>query len=596
MTLGNDAREEPAEVLVAGAGPVGLTMAHELARWGVRVRLVDAREGPATTSRAIATHPRTLEVYDQMGIVEDILPRGRRITSFTMYQRGRRLTRLEADYAETPTRFPFTIAIDQVTTEETLRAAAARRGVAVEWGVRLDGFEQHAGGVRAKLVRPDGTVEHAETPWLVGCDGGHSTVRKLLGLPLLGESSETWLIADAQVETDLPRDSIYWVRCPGVTMMTVPMIEPGRWRLLDTAAVEHDPDPAAVARRFGSLITAGVGSAFHVAEPSWISVFTFQQRMAPRMREGRCLVAGDAAHVHSPASGQGMNTGVQEAFNLAWKLAMVVHGQAGEELLDSYGEERVPVGRTLLASTKRATRLIQLRNPVLAGLLPVVFAVLRAVPRLRVRMQRAILGGVSGLGLHYASGSLTTPSGDAASGPGPRGPSGGAASGPGQGERVAQADAARAADPAWRAVLAELRDPRWTLLTYTGGPRDAFGAVAAEADARYGAWLSVRTMSPRPGSGLPNPLPPGPGVPGLLAPVEGHWLLIRPDGYLAARGEALTADALAVALARLPLTPNALGTTPTQAPDALGVMPAGAPLTPRVRGGRESESPSAGAR
>ncbi|WP_248958970.1 FAD-dependent oxidoreductase [Sphaerisporangium perillae] len=541
MTLGDDAREEPAEVLVAGAGPVGLTMAYELARRGVRVRLIDAREGPATTSRAIATHPRTLEVYDQMGIVEDVLPRGRRITSFTMYQRGRRLTRLEADYANTPTRFPFTIAIDQVTTEETLRAAAARLGVAVEWGVRLDGFDRHDAGVRVRLTHSRGEAEQAEVPWLVGCDGGHSTVRKILGLPLLGESSETWLIADAQVETGLPRDSIYWVRCPGVTMMMVPMIEPGRWRLLDTAAVEHDPRPASVAERFNALIAPGVGCPFQVAEPSWISVFTFQQRMTPRMRVGRCLVAGDAAHVHSPASGQGMNTGIQEAYNLSWKLAMVVRGQAREELLDSYGEERVPVGRTLLASTKKATRIIQLKNPVLAGLLPVVFAVMRAVPPLRVRMQRAILGGVSGLGLHYGAGSLTTPAKGSAAGPRP-------------GERVTQADAAEAAEPAWKEMLAELRDPRWTLLAYVDDPGGAAAATAVWADERHGAWLSVRTVSARLSPGLPNPLPAAEGVPGLLAPREGRWLLIRPDGYLAADGEALTRDALAAALERVPLT------------------------------------------
>ena len=170
------------DVLVAGAGPVGLTVAYELARRGVRVRLVDAAPGPATTSRAVATHPRTLEVYDQMGVVDEMIARAVRITAFTLYADGRRLARLDADYTEIPTRYPYTLAMDQVLTEEVLREALAARGVAVEWGMRLSSFQQDADGVTARLEGAAGS-EETRVGWLVGCDGGHSTVRKLLDLP-----------------------------------------------------------------------------------------------------------------------------------------------------------------------------------------------------------------------------------------------------------------------------------------------------------------------------------------------------------------------------------------------------------------------------
>ncbi|MFI6346445.1 FAD-dependent monooxygenase [Streptomyces sp. NPDC050560] len=532
--------EGPPPMLVAGAGPVGLTLAHELARHGVRVRIVDARRAPVTTSRAIATHPRTLETYAQMGIVDEVLPLGQRVSAFTLFQNGKRLTRLEADYGRTPTRYPFTLTITQVRTESVLRAALARRGVEVEWDTRLDAFEHDAHGVRARLAGPGGT-EEVDVPWLVGCDGGHSVVRKRLGLRLLGEQSETWMLADARVDTELPRHSIYWVRTGGTTLMMVPLSEPGRWRLLDTSRPPHDEDPGRVAGRMAAMLSSGTGGTVRVGRPDWVSVFTFQQRMVERMRVGRCLVAGDAAHVHSPASGQGMNTGIQEAYNVAWKLAAVVHGRAPEELLDSYGEERVPVGRSLLDSTKTATRLIQLRNPVLQRALPVFFALVRTVPALRRHMQHKILGTMSGLEVNYAASSLSLPEDGA---PAPR-----------PGDRVSRITAESAGSPGPAALLTELAGTRWTLLWFRGAEEGA--KELANIQARQGSWLSVRTVVPEdvpdvPSSDAEAVLDDG-SLRRALGAEADSWLLVRPDGYLSARGVGLTEDGFAGLLARLPL-------------------------------------------
>ncbi|MER7200568.1 oxygenase [Streptomyces sp. CB01635] len=560
-------------VLVVGAGPVGLTAAHELARRGLRVRLVDAASGPSRTSRAVAVHPRTLETFDQMGTVDGILRHGRRNRAFTMYAGGRRLVRLDADYTSMPTRHPYSVIIEQTRTEAVLREAVARLGVEVEWGVRLAGFEQDGTGVRARLTRADGTGETGQTeqteqrgergetgeteeictvPWLVGCDGGHSTVRKALGLPLLGESRDTWMLADAPVSTDLPPDSIYWVHTGGQALMMVPYAREGHWRLLDTAP--DRPDATGAAERFTAKLSRGLGSAVRVGDPEWTSVFTFQQRMVPRMHEGRVFVAGDAAHVHSPASGQGMNTGVQEAYNLAWKLAMVHRGYAERPLLDTYGEERVPVGKALLGSTRTATSLVQFKNALAAVALPVVFSVVRNLPPLRRAIQRKVLGGMSGLRLGYARSSLTT-----GGGPEPvpivtpvaspvmvprRGHV------PAPGERVS--GAATVSD----ALVRELRDVRWTLLVAPGG-HDADGVpvrAARDAAGQHGAWLSVRSVG---GSGAgPRPLPdPDGALCAALGLAAGSWALVRPDGYLAARGDFLTAGALAEALA--PVRPRA---------------------------------------
>ncbi|MFJ8957560.1 FAD-dependent oxidoreductase [Streptomyces sp. NPDC102381] len=505
------------QVLVVGAGPVGLTLAHELLRRGVRVRVVDAAEAPATTSRAIATHPRTLETYDQMGVVDEMLARGQRIQAFTLHHDGRRLARLDADYTQMPTRYPFTLCIDQVRTEEVLHAALCAFGVAVEWGVRCEDFEQDADGVDVTLGTPDGGRESVRVGWLAGCDGGHSTVRKKLAMPLLGKSSDTWLIADADIEVDLPRNSIHWVRSGGVTLMMVPMSTPGRWRLLDT--VSQDGRPAAVAERFSRELSRGLGRPVKVAEPVWVSVFTFQQRMIESMRSGRVLLAGDAAHVHSPASGQGMNTGVQEAFNLGWKLAMVLHGQADARLLDSYSRERVPIGRALLQSTKGATFLVQLKNALAGVALPVVFSVVRAVPALRVRIQRKVLGGVSGLRVGYPDSPLT--GADTASG-----------AGPGPGVRVASVRLAADGDPQ-RTLVDQLRRPVWTLFT-SGAPGERIGALAESA----GDWLETRALH-----GADTALAEALGL------TLGGWSLVRPDGYVSARGTGTDPAPLAASLA-----------------------------------------------
>ncbi|MGW0737600.1 FAD-dependent oxidoreductase [Streptomyces sp. NPDC002851] len=607
-------RRQPA-VLVVGAGPVGLTAAHELARRGVPVRLVDAAEGPARTSRAVAVHPRTLETLDQMGTVGPVLRHGRHNRAFTMFAGGRRRVRLEADYASMPTRFPYTVIIEQASTEAVLRAAVARLGVEVEWGVRLTGLDQDATGVRAALRHADGTEERYAVPWLIGCDGGHSTVRKQLGLPLLGESRETWMLADAPVRTELPPDSIYWVHTGGHALMMVPYARDGHWRLLDTApacgaagsraagaarvgaaapprwagdrsgdpgpgpgpglgpgsdsgleAAPGEPDPTGAAGQFAAKLSTGLGHEVRVGEPEWSSVFTFQQRMVERMHEGRVFVAGDAAHVHSPASGQGMNTGIQEAYNLAWKLAMVEQGHAGRELLDSYGAERVPVGEALLGSTRTATFLVQFKNALASVALPVVLSVVRAVRPLRRAVQRKVLGGMSGLRLHYAKSPLTTPErpepvpvvtpdGATVVLPGRR------LHVPAPGERVATATALRPDAPGPLAFAAELRDPRWTLLVAAAahGPADTPARTARRAAARYGAWLSVRTVCGD-GDGVaaeqvgPHPLPdPDGALCRALGLEPGGWALIRPDGYLAAHGTLLTRHALDEAL--LPVHP-----------------------------------------
>ncbi|GGN74312.1 oxygenase [Streptomyces albiflavescens] len=542
------------DVLVAGAGPVGLTAAYELVRRGVRVRVVDRAEGPATTSRATATHARTLEVYHQMGILPELLARGQRVENFTMHRRGRVLTSLGTDYSELPTRFPFTLQVDQVITEEVLRERLRAAGVDVEWGVALESLDHDPDGVVARLRHGDGDSAECAAAWLVGADGAHSTVRKQLGIELLGESSEKWMVADAFIDTELPRDSLHWMHLSRGTILMVPFPDEGKWRLLDTDDVGDEDRPDVVRARFEAKMSEGLGRPVKVKELTWMSVFTIRQRMVENMRSGRCFLAGDAAHVHSPASGQGMNTGIQDAYNLAWKLASVVNGQAGEGLLDTYSAERVPVGEILLGSTKTATKLIALRNAAAPVLLPLGMALLNLLAPVKRGVERKILRGMSGLALHYRSSPLTVPVSP--------GTDSGESAVIEPGDRVSCSLEELRSSPGWQAVCEELADPRWKLLVFTG-PGAPLEAVD-DAHETYGDALRVclvRETEATARDGGPRPLhdPGGRVRRGFAVAAGPSYALVRPDGYLAAKGPLDDGAALESLLQRVHLVPTRRG-------------------------------------
>ncbi|NGO71622.1 TIGR03618 family F420-dependent PPOX class oxidoreductase [Streptomyces boncukensis] len=565
-----------APLLVVGAGPVGLTVAHELTRRGVRVRLVDRAPGPATSSRALAVHARTLEICDQMGLLDELLPRGRRVEHFTLHRRGRTLIRFDTDYSTMPTRYPFSLMVDQVVTEQVLRERLAQLGVAVEWGLGLDSFTPGADAVEVRLTGADGHEERYAVPWLVGADGAHSTVRKRLGLRLLGDATETWLNADVETDAELPADSNHLLHTSGGTLLLVPFPERGKWRVVDTLDTGNADDPEAVRERLARKMSDALGRPVKVSAPSWLSVFTVQQRMIDSMRSGRCFVAGDAAHVHSPASGQGMNAGIQDGYNLAWKLADVVRGFAGERLLDSYGAERVPIGERLLSSTRVATALVALRNALGPVLLPLGLGAVRGIAPLKRKLERKMIRGFCGLTVEYPGSPLSLPSASGGA-PGP---------GPGPGQRVGCTARAHRDHAGWRELCRELRDPRWTLLVPVDGDREAAGALLDTARV-HGPAVSCRalcdTAAPAEPAGAgadsrPRVLPdPDGALRRDLGLGAGDFALIRPDGYLAARGPLAGGRGPDRALGALGLTgigaPGDSGAAPCDAP-ARGAAPA----------------------
>jgi 2-polyprenyl-6-methoxyphenol hydroxylase-like FAD-dependent oxidoreductase len=339
------------EVLVVGAGPVGLTTACQLARHGVPVRVVDSLEQPTTESRAVGVHARSLEMLAALGVLPQLESRGRRIGALGMLDGRTGATRTRIDVTGISSRHPYVLDVPQPDTEAVLAERAAELGIVVERGVTLTALAQDADGVEVTL-RSRGGEQTARVGWVVGADGGHSTTRTLAGAKLEGGfHGQHFAMADVDVETSWAPDAIRMCTHPDGMGILFPLAgRRARVMFLVDDPGAGAPDPTleqiqalADARMHGGHVT--------VSNPRWLTYFEVHHAQVPQYRLGRVLLAGDAAHIHSPAGAQGMNTGIQDAANLAWKLALVARHRADAGLLDSYHDERHPVGAMVVRST-----------------------------------------------------------------------------------------------------------------------------------------------------------------------------------------------------------------------------------------------------
>jgi 2-polyprenyl-6-methoxyphenol hydroxylase-like FAD-dependent oxidoreductase len=347
------------DVLVVGAGPVGLVAGCELARRGIRVRVIDKLVQPTDQSRAIAIHARSLDMFDRMGIVDEMLSTGIKARGMQLYAGHSKLFRVPL--GDVDSAFPFTLTTAQTETERVLAKHLELLGVTVDRGVELAALNQDDGAVHATLQHADGSTEQVSASWVIGADGGHSRVRKMVGTKLAGSFvGERFLLGDVVCEHSLDSDSMHTFFSPDGPVVVLPMRD-GRMRFL--AQLHDAPGTSADLQRhmhptqdeLQAVIDRRIGG-IRVMHSHWLTSFEIHHARVPAFRWGRVFLAGDAAHIHSPAGGQGMNTGMQDAFNLAWKLAAVVDAAAGEALLDSYQAERAPVADQVIAFTDRLTR------------------------------------------------------------------------------------------------------------------------------------------------------------------------------------------------------------------------------------------------
>ena len=355
-------------VLIAGAGPVGLTLANELVRHGVAVRIVDKASARTDKSKALVLWSRSLELFDDAGYVEPFLPAGFRAHGAQISTGKEVVARVSLDSVDS--RFPYALMIPQSETERILEERLASQGVTVGRSVELTSFTDKGASVEATLKNVDGATETLEGDWLVGCDGAHSSVRHGLDFSFEGSTQEShWALADGHISGIEPNDRlhIFWHR-DGI-LAFFPIVG-DRWRVVGDLGHATDggrqADPTLA--EINELLAHRGSPSFVMTDPIWLAAFRINERKVKDYRKGRVFLAGDAAHIHSPAGGQGMNTGMQDAFNLAWKLALVIKGSAKPSLLDSYSPERTAVGDRVLRNAGRLTEAATLRNPLLQGI------------------------------------------------------------------------------------------------------------------------------------------------------------------------------------------------------------------------------------
>ena len=354
------------EILIVGAGPVGLMLATELRRDGVDVLLIEQMAQRSFFCKALGVTARTLEIFEDLGLVEQAIDAGVWLTGITVFNDGKLAQAMEIPTAG----FPYgALSLAQFETERLLEEGLCRRGGAVAYGWSLTGLVEQADGVMAQLQSLEGHKREVRCRWLVGCDGAHSKVRHLLNLKFEGSKfPQTFLLADLDVSWELPRGPMYRFnqtagKHSGTSLVAVPVHGlPQRYRLSmmlpespgaaaqDEAEETASPDFGEITERMTPLLPAGT----RLSALRWSSRYRVSHRIVPSYSKDRIFLAGDSAHIHPPVGGQGMNTGLQDAHNLAWKLTFAARGIAASRLLESYSAERRPVGLDVVENTSRA--------------------------------------------------------------------------------------------------------------------------------------------------------------------------------------------------------------------------------------------------
>jgi 2-polyprenyl-6-methoxyphenol hydroxylase-like FAD-dependent oxidoreductase len=517
------------DVLVAGAGPTGLALAAQLQWFGARFRIIDRSLDRARESRALAVQARTLEIFDSLRLADPLVARGNASTRVALHAGARTVAHVQlGSIGRVDTRFPFILFVSQSETERVLAEHLARAGATIERGVELTGFDEHETFVDCRIRHQDGREEPVRASYLAGCDGARSTVRKIAGFSFEGGSyPQDFVLGDIEADGPLEPLAINAFIGKGGIAIFFPLGQPTTWRVIAMKASDQPSNAVATDAPSGpltleelqSIVDFPAHESVRVRDPAWLTHFRLHHRQIERYSTPRVFLAGDAAHIHSPVGGQGMNTGIQDAWNLGWKLALVTHGDAQPQLLESYQQERWPVGHFLLRFTDRL--FSRLTRGLSAGKLTASAAGLivpRVLPRLLAigRIRTAAFRFVSELDIEYRTSPAVT-EGEPALKRGPR-----------AGDRLP--DAALSIDGRPTFLQREVVRPHHALLLC--GDPDTWNTTELDPLITRGVMKLYRlSQEPRPGILADESA----ATLRRLAGSESAQLLIRPDGYIAFR-------------------------------------------------------------
>ena len=348
------------DIIIIGAGPTGLSLACQCIRYGIDFVVVEKNATVTPFSKAIGVQANTLEVYDQLGLAQPAIERGTIASRVRLIEGGELAGEMNlGNFGKDLSEYPYMLMLEQSKNEALLYEYVRKHDRDVRWNTELENFSQDETGVTAQVKTPSGESETIRGKFLVGCDGASSPVRHELGLTFEGSTFERlFYVADARVDWDLPHDALHVCLAKEVFVAFFPMPGENRYRIVGTFPESKNQEDGEVDyEEIEQEIKEQAKLKLDISDVRWFSLYKVHSRRVNKFSEGRCFVAGDAAHIHSPAGAQGMNTGIQDAYNLAWKLALVIKGAAGESLLDTYNEERLANAKRLLDSTDRMFEL-----------------------------------------------------------------------------------------------------------------------------------------------------------------------------------------------------------------------------------------------
>ena len=398
------------DIIIIGAGPTGLSLACQCIRYGLDFVLVEKNAMVTPFSKAIGVQARTLEVYDQIGLAQPAIARGAIASRVRLIEGGEIRGEMHlGNFGKDLSQYPYLLMLEQSKNEELLYEYIRRHGREVSWNTELESFSQNATGVAAQVKLPSGESQTIVGKFLVGCDGASSPVRHGLGLTFGGSTFERlFYVADARVDWEFPHDALHICLAKEVFVAFFPMPGENRYRVVGTFPESKNEEQGEVMyEEIEREIKEQAQLKLELSDVRWFSLYKVHSRRVNRFSKGRCFLAGDAAHIHSPAGAQGMNTGIQDAYNLAWKLAMVIKHNAPESLLETYNEERLANAQRLLESTDRMFELAAGSHWLMSFIRTTIFPPVAGFVTSLESVSKKIFPLISQIGITYRKASLS---------------------------------------------------------------------------------------------------------------------------------------------------------------------------------------------
>lgn len=485
------------DVLIVGAGPTGLALAIQLMRHGVDFVIVDKGEGTTPHSKAIGVQARTLEIYEQIGLAEKLIDAGILAEKARMIVGGK--LRGEVEFVEIGrgmSPYPFVLIVEQGRHEAFLYDFIKTNGKDVRWQTELVGFKQNESGVTAELQTFDGRSETIEAKYLIGCDGAKSLVRRSLGLEFEGSTFERmFYVADVDIDWKFSHDALQVFLMSNQLLAFFPMAGEKQWRIVGTFPEEFAKDEGDVLyEEIEERIKLDTELDLDITRVNWFSTYKVHTRHVNKFSVGRCFLAGDSAHIHTPAGAQGMNTGIQDGYNLAWKLALVLHGKASIEILNTYNEERLPNARNLTQTTDRFFDLVASPSPLLSFIRMNVFPYVAGAAFRLDAVKRFVFPRISQIMINYRGSSLSMDGGNF---------------------NVKAGDRMPYFEVEGASIYDRLHEPRFHILQFLDGKQQPAG------DAPFDQGIADL-----------HSLPLYPNVSEIFGSKESFTVLLRPDNYI----------------------------------------------------------------